>query len=236
MRVTCLGAGAVVAAVLGRGAGGGGRGGDERRLGVAGVGRRPQQPPEGHEQDHGHADDGHDQPVGAAPAGLEAADGPAARARTGARRALLGPVGLQQRGRVDAQVAGVGAQEALGVDAPAELAEPLALERLQVARPDPGRDSGLVERPALRFPSRAALRRWCSAEVTPSSDHIGAMRRIDSPDARIFTPTGRLRNLLAEDLPVVVLAAELAQLLDGHQHVGLGAPTARPRPAPRAGP
>ena len=31
---------------------------------------------------------------------------------------LLGPVGLQQRGRVDAQVAGVGAQEALGVDAP----------------------------------------------------------------------------------------------------------------------
>jgi hypothetical protein len=68
---------------------------------------------------------------------------------------LLGAVGLQQRGRVDAQVAGVGAQEALGVDAAAELAELLALERLQVARPDPGRDSGLVERFALRLPSRA---------------------------------------------------------------------------------
>ena len=58
---------------------------------------------------------------------------------------LLGPVGLQQRGRVDAQVAGVGAQEALGVDAAAQLAEPLLLERLQVARPDAGRYGGVVE-------------------------------------------------------------------------------------------
>jgi hypothetical protein len=58
---------------------------------------------------------------------------------------LLGPVGLQQRGRVDPQVAGIGAQEALGVDAAAQLAEPLLLERLQVARPDPGRDGGIVE-------------------------------------------------------------------------------------------
>jgi hypothetical protein len=67
-------------------------------------------------------------------------------------RRLLGSVGLQQRRRVDAQVAGVGAQEALGVDAPAEVAEPLLLQRLQVARPDPGRDGSVVERLALRFP------------------------------------------------------------------------------------
>src|SRR5215211_4433628 len=123
---------------LGRG---GGRGGHERRLGVALVGPRPQQPPQGHEQDDGDAGDGHAQPVGAAPAGPEAPDG-------------LGGV-LEQRGRVDPQVAGVGAQEPLGVDAAAQLAEALLLERLEVARPDPGRERGFVERLALRFPSRA---------------------------------------------------------------------------------
>src|SRR5215207_4749360 len=120
---------------------------------------------------------------------------------------LLGPVGLQQRGRVDPQVAGVGAQEALGVDAPAELAELLLLERLQVAGPDPGRHSGVVERLALRFAGRAqrfadgAQRGHPFIRTYRGNSENRFLRSADS------APWGGLRNLLADDLAVAVLAA-----------------------------
>src|SRR5215218_5487399 len=67
------------------------------------------------------------------------------------------------------------------------------------------------------------------SRVTPSDapyqGNIRAMRRIDSSVERIFTHWEGYGNLLIHDLAVGILAAaELLQLLHGHQHVaGLGA-------------
>jgi hypothetical protein len=70
-------------------------------------------------------------------------------------RAFLGAVGLQQRGRVDAEVPGVGAQEALGVDVAAQLVELFVFQGLEVAGADAGRGSGVLHGLPLRFPGRA---------------------------------------------------------------------------------
>jgi hypothetical protein len=70
---------------------------------------------------------------------------------------LLGTVGVDERLRVDSQVAGVGADEALGVDVAAQLIEALGFERLEIARPDPSRGRGFLDGPPLRFSRRAEL-------------------------------------------------------------------------------
>jgi hypothetical protein len=70
---------------------------------------------------------------------------------------LPGPVGVDERLRVDPEVAGVRADEALGIDVAAQLIEALAFERLEIARPDSSRGGGFLDGPPLRFSRRAEL-------------------------------------------------------------------------------
>jgi hypothetical protein len=70
---------------------------------------------------------------------------------------LLGAVGAHQRLRVEPEIAGVRADEALGVDVAAQLIEALAFERLEIARPDSSCGRGFLDGSPLRFPRRAEL-------------------------------------------------------------------------------
>jgi hypothetical protein len=127
------------------------------------------------------AGDQHDhQPVGAALAVAEVADPGGHPLHHLDLGALPLPVLRQQRGGVDAEPVGVGAQEPLGVDVAAELLEPFRFEGFEVARPDVGGCGCLLERLPLRRPGRAQ-------RLTD-----GAQREHPSR-ARAGRPAGRIR-------------------------------------------
>jgi len=70
---------------------------------------------------------------------------------------LLGSVGVQERSRIEPEIAGVRADEALGIDIAAQLNEALGFERLEIARPDSSRGRGFLDGAPLRFSCRAEL-------------------------------------------------------------------------------